>query len=329
MIGDPGKPLASNRYVYIISYRCTRLVQFLPFSEDFTWNATGYWPIPLERVTVSLDFARAPRPGFNEWSATVGSPDQNAEDWFSTLLDENWLEFQSTRPLEVGEAMTISASWPRGYSFAPPSQGRILDLDIQATLGSNHHLTVQEQITLYNDGRYNDGFSRYFPLLYSDGDGNRKISRLDIEQVLMNGQVIPWELKKFPDGQRIVVGGEEDSLPQGKCILVLRYSLNRQVLLGTDLEQLRWQVPGYPFDEGIDQVRFSLVLPNEIPKDKLMIAAFTRSGGGGGQRCFPLYRRRRQDCLCHHPFAGAGGEHVQFCGLAKGVSCTSNMATAI
>ena len=279
-VGDPDLPLAPGRYVYSISYRCSRLIYFLPYSEHLHWNATGSWPVPLERVAVSLEFARTPRPGFQDWSATVTG--EQSGNWRSSLEDENWLQFHSTRPLAPGEAMLVQAAWPKGYALPPSAQGRILALACRVNLDAKGRVQAQEEITLYNEGKFAEGFYRDFPYLYAGNTGKRRISKLDVEEVRLNGELVPWNLENFADGMRLAVG----PLPPGNSVLAIRYSLDRQVLLSRDLEQLHWQMPGYFCPVEIEQITYTLELPEEIPRKELILATFTGQQGDAGKAVF-------------------------------------------
>lgn len=273
LVGDTTATLDPGRYMYTISYRCSRVVGFYPEQEGLAWNVTGYWNLPIERVSVNLEFSRAPRPRFAAWNAAIGAPGRNDGEWASYVDEESWLHFKSEAPLAPGEAMTIQASWPKGYSFPYYSQDRILVFDSKVKMDSKRNLTVVEEIVLYNNGKYDQGFNRDFPQLYSDG-ANRRLSQLQVEEVLLDGNSIPWRMEKLPRGERLVISG---AVPREISTLSLVYTLDRQVVMGSELEDLRWLLPGYKINEVIDQAVLAVDLPVEIPRDNVMRAAFTRS----------------------------------------------------
>lgn len=279
LVIDPDNPLEPGRYVYTIAYKCTRLIQFQEEWEKLTWNATGIWSVPIEKVSVSLEFARAPRPGFAEWSGALGRPGQSDGDWTASLVEKNLLKFESVRPLEPEESMTVQVSWPKGYAAPPPGEGRILFLDTAAVLAHNRQLSVQEDITIFNDGRYDQGFVRDFDLV--SGQNGRRVAKLVVNEVLLDGQAAAWRLERISGGQRLTLGG----LPQGNSILTISYSIDRRVTMAEDIEQLRWLMPGFPFAEGVDQTRFSLELPAELSRNRL-VAAFTNLEGEIGNDVF-------------------------------------------
>lgn len=268
-VGDPRVSWPAGRYECVISYRCSRLIQFLESGEGLAWNVTGYWPVPIQRVSASMEFARAPRPGFSEWSAAIDGG--QAGDWTADLVDKNLLRFSSNRHLEPGEAMTVQAFWPSGYALAPPAGSRILLLDSRVVMDEERLLSVQEHITLYNEGQYDDGFSRDFPGLLRDEEG-RRISRLEIDQVTLNGQDVPWRLKQLPEGQRLLVSA--GNMPRGTSILTIAYTLDRQVVMAGEYEELEWQLPSYPV--AVEQAKYALQLPTILFRDKLLVAGFTR-----------------------------------------------------
>lgn len=305
-VGDPALTLPPGRYVFTLSYRCGPIIEFHAFSQSLTWNATGTWPLPIERATVRVEFARAPRPGFEEWGAVVGVAP--GESWSSVLEEENWLRFEATRPLAAGEAMVIRASWPQGYAQAPPFTP-LLDLDCRARLGSDRILSVREQVRLRNDGSLGPGFARDFPDLYHRG-GRRRISALEITRVQVDGEDFPWLLTAIPGGQRLQVGGPDNPLPPGEFLLTIDYTLDRQVEAMGELEELDWQLPGFPWSQAIGQARFTLELPAELVEVQPLRTAFTRKGGAAGSDVFHY-----EDGYGRLVFASAGpldpGESMQ------------------
>lgn len=280
-VGDPANALPPGRYVFTLSYRCGPIIEVHTFSQSLTWNATGAWPLPMERVTVTVEFARAPRPGFEHWDAVVGAA---PEGWNSTLEEEAWLRFEATRPLAAGEAMVIHASWPQGYAQLPSTTG-LLNLDCQARLDSAGTLSVREQLRLDNDGSLAPGFFRDFPHLYQD-DGRRRISALEITGVQVNGEDFPWLLTAIPGGRRLQVGGPDNPLPTGEFLLTIAYTLDRQVAAAGELEELNWQVPGSRWPQAVGQAKFSLELPTELAQVQPLRSAFTRKGGATASNAF-------------------------------------------
>gem|GEM_PF-2307637 len=275
VVGNPDVTLPAGRYTYTISYRCSRVVQYGEDSEHLTWNATGYWPVFIEQAQVSLKFSRSPWPEFSQWSASVGADDQTDTGWTSQS-SANGVQFESTQPIQAGEAMTISAAWPQEYSFLPPNRGRIINLDCHAMLDSNRGLTVHEEIILDNDGSYDQGFYRDFPTIYRDEDGRTRIVQLDIKEVLVNNQEARWEWDDLPWGRRLVLAG--DQLHQGPSTLRLSYTLDRGTEEGMELEEIQWNLPEFSFAHGVEQAVFRLELPPEIPRDQVLLAAYTRWG---------------------------------------------------
>lgn len=276
-VGDPALTLAAGRYVYTLTYRCTRLVQLHPFAESLEWNATGSWPVPVERASVSLEFARAPRPGFDSWSAVLGDSSQ-PEGWTSNLEEEDWLRFEATRPLEPGESMRVQASWPKGYCFIPAPGERILDLDASIMLDRSGTLSVREELTFIpQEGDI--AFQRDFAGLFQDGEGKRRVPQIEIHAVTLNGQNVPWTLDRTSRGKSLTVGGADNPLPPGLNTLAIVYNIDRQVVMGKDLEELPWQLPGFPLPQAVDQARLTVELPQGIPLAKVMMAAYTRLEG--------------------------------------------------
>lgn len=271
-----GSTLPPGRYVFTLRYRSMRLFRFHESLETLVWTAAGPWPWPAERVAVSVDFARTPRPGFSRWGALVGGRDR---DWTSTLEEEDWLKVEAVRPLEPGETMVVEVSWPRGYADLPRERERILSLDARAVLDESRRLTVREEIVLDNDGSFQSGFVRDFPGLYRDAGGRRRLAELEVVQVQVNGADVPWTWQSIHGGRRLVVGSPRQPLPRGRCSLVLVYSLDRQAAVAGGREEIKWLLPGYFLDREIDQVTFSLELPEAVQDKELLAASFI--GGAG------------------------------------------------
>lgn len=283
-VGNPALPLPSGRYVYTLTYRCSHLLEFYDFSQGLTWNATGIWALPIERVTVDVDFARAPRPGFTHWDAVLGP--EPGEGWHSNLDEKDWLRFESTRALAPEESMIISVSWPQGYAQPLVPVGGLLEFNSQVKLDSHRVLSVHEQLRLRNDGSFSQGFTRDFPGLHQDSEGQRRLSRIKITKVQVDGEDIPWTQVNTPGGHRLQVGNAETPLPMGELFLTIAYTLDRQVEVGQEFEELEWQVPGFPWEHPIGQAKFTLELPAELTEAQPLRSALQRGGDVTGGNVF-------------------------------------------
>lgn len=117
-IGDEDVLLSSGPHHYVLRYEVKNQIRYFADHDEIYWNATGnYWAFPIAsaRATVKLP------PGARniETHGYTGALGQAGGDYrYSQTADRH--VFETTRPLQQGEGLTISVSFAKGL-IDPPS----------------------------------------------------------------------------------------------------------------------------------------------------------------------------------------------------------------
>jgi uncharacterized membrane protein YgcG len=111
-IGDP-KRTVEGVQTYRIRYRVARAVLFEGEHAVLRWNATGHeWRVPIARARVIVTLPEAGSGGVvtsDAWTGAYGSKNQDAT---TSRPDGRTLEFVTTRPLGIGEGVTVDVGMP-------------------------------------------------------------------------------------------------------------------------------------------------------------------------------------------------------------------------
>ena len=112
-IGDPDR-MISGRETYHIAYTLNGAFNGFPDHDEFYWNAVGAWPVRIEQASFTV---RTPADGIERAQCFQGPPG-STEPCRSTFTADRAI-FTATRPLEVGEQLTVVAGLHKGAVAAP------------------------------------------------------------------------------------------------------------------------------------------------------------------------------------------------------------------
>ncbi len=122
-IGDANTLLAPGIYQYEIAYQTDRQLGFFEDFDELYFNVTGNgWAFPILRAsaTVSLpggvDSSQVKLTGY---TGVQGSSEKNLRHSMTPNSD---FYFETTRPLQPREGLTIVAGWPKGIINAPDAE---------------------------------------------------------------------------------------------------------------------------------------------------------------------------------------------------------------
>ncbi len=123
-IGDKDAELPPGDHEYMIEYETTRQVGFFKDFDELYWNVTGNgWAFPIRRASVEIVLP-LPRPGMViSRVGYTGRQGERGGDYTVTEDSLGRIRFESTRPLNPQEGLTVAVSWPKGYVQEPtPAQ---------------------------------------------------------------------------------------------------------------------------------------------------------------------------------------------------------------
>ena len=133
--GQSDRMLQPGEHVYVFRYAAGRMLGYFDDHDELYWNVTGNgWGFPIDHAsaTVRLDFD-VPRDALDlgAWQGAFGSTEAAGQRAGSVP------GFEATRPLAVGEGLSISVGWPKGWVAEPTALQRFTWL-----LTDNLHLLV-------------------------------------------------------------------------------------------------------------------------------------------------------------------------------------------
>lgn len=280
-IGNPDVFLPPGQYTYTISYRTNRFVQANSQREQLIWNIKAQWPVPILKASATVEFPQlADR--FSGWDVFLDGAVADSGLYV--------MERQPTRvdavlkhPLEAGTCFTVGVSWPAGMVATEYDGERIISTLSHTRLNADTTMTVSEEITVFVGGsQIQRGIYRDFPTIYQHEDGQRHVVDFQLVEVLRNGMPEPHSLERLENGYRIRIGASDVLLEHGIHTYTITYVTDRQLGFFDDHHELSWNVHGTEWSFYTDQVTWVLELPEQIPRQELMIAGFTGQTGEEG-----------------------------------------------
>ena len=112
-IGDPDREI-TGRETYRIAYTLRGALNGFPGHDELYWNTVGTWPVRIEQASFDV---RVPDAGMERAQCFQG-PSGSTEPCRTTVIPE-LATYVASRPLEVGEQVTIVAGLRKGAVTAP------------------------------------------------------------------------------------------------------------------------------------------------------------------------------------------------------------------
>jgi len=112
-IGDPDSTFTGQK-IYVIKYNATKAVaQFKDFDEIY-WNATGNeWDMPIHGASVSVILPT----GVNAIQTSCYLGAKGSKEQCSLSDKDETYTFSSSRPLAIGEGLTVAVGFPKGIVY--------------------------------------------------------------------------------------------------------------------------------------------------------------------------------------------------------------------
>lgn len=119
-IGSPDK-LISGKHKYTIKYHAYNAVGFFDGRPEVYWNATGSWPFPIDKASVTVSVPNHPRP--TSYCSYRGPYGSNARA--NQALKGSNTVYAEAHNLKPQEGLTIAAQYPTGTASMPSSIQRV------------------------------------------------------------------------------------------------------------------------------------------------------------------------------------------------------------
>ena len=101
----------------------------------------------------------------------------------------------------------------------------------------------------------------------------------DVVSVKRDGKPEPFHTEKGPNGVRVYVGSEDSMVSKGEHTYEITYTTNYQLGYFDTHDELYWNVTGNGWAFPIERASASVVLPADVPRDKLTLEGYTGPAG--------------------------------------------------
>lgn len=117
-IGDEDVMLSGGRHTYLIRYEVKNQIRYFAAYDELYWNATGtYWNLPIVRARATVTLPEGAE--VTQTRAYTGGEGATGRDYIYKTVN-NRHTFETTRPFEAREGLTIAIGFEKGL-IDPPS----------------------------------------------------------------------------------------------------------------------------------------------------------------------------------------------------------------
>jgi len=119
---DPGE------YTYTFIYETARQLGFFENHDELYWNVTGQgWIFPIDKASATVSLPKGINANDIKLDAYTGSTGSTAKN-FTSQIKNNKPYFETTKPLNSYEGLTIVVGWPKGFIVESTTKDKILYL---------------------------------------------------------------------------------------------------------------------------------------------------------------------------------------------------------
>lgn len=122
-IGKSSQTIEPGEHRYRIEYRTTRQLGFFDDFDELYWNVTGNgWSFPIEQASARITLPGSASSRDIQMSGYTGP--QGSSDQFLThhIEESDRFFFETTRPLNPYEGLTVALGWPKGLVDEPSNE---------------------------------------------------------------------------------------------------------------------------------------------------------------------------------------------------------------
>lgn len=119
-IGEAHTTLSPGIYTYALLYTTDRQIGFFKEWDELYWNVTGTgWRLPIDTVFAQVSLPGTIPPTQLNAEAYTGAQGEKGKNYKVNVTSDGKVIFQTTRPLNAFEGLTIVVTWPKGYVNQP------------------------------------------------------------------------------------------------------------------------------------------------------------------------------------------------------------------
>src|SRR5690554_4467893 len=126
-LGGSDVMLRPGQYTYQLVYRTTRQIGFFDDYDELYWNVTGNgWVFLIEHASARIELPEAINPAGFQTAFYTGASGSTAQNARSQIINGQVVEFETTRPLDAYEGLTVAVGWPKGLVTQPTAQQKLV-----------------------------------------------------------------------------------------------------------------------------------------------------------------------------------------------------------
>ncbi len=127
-MGHQDRLLAPGEHTYRLVYRTDRQLGFFERHDELYWNVTGNgWEFPIDQAVARIALPTTV-PEILLLEAYTGPAGAKGREYKAGVTARGEAFFQTTRPLDPGEGLTIVVGWPKGHVREPSRPEQTLRL---------------------------------------------------------------------------------------------------------------------------------------------------------------------------------------------------------
>jgi uncharacterized membrane protein YgcG len=124
-MGDRAFFIDPGIYTYAFTYKTTRQLRYFAEYDELYWNVTGNdWLFPIDAASATIVLPSGA--SIIQEAAYTGPAGAQGQDWTAGVDGDGNRTFRATRPLALGEGLTIAVDWPKGLIARPTGMENFL-----------------------------------------------------------------------------------------------------------------------------------------------------------------------------------------------------------
>ena len=125
-IGSATTLLEPGPYTYELSYTVNREIGFFPDHDELYWNVTGNsWAFPIDHASATVTLPGPVQAGDLKMTGYTGFQASRERNLTFERISDATVRFETTRPLESGQGLTIVVGFPKGVLDEPTQADRV------------------------------------------------------------------------------------------------------------------------------------------------------------------------------------------------------------
>ncbi len=119
-IGSKERFLGPGYYTFDITYKTNRQLGFFDDHDELYWNVTGNgWRLPIDRASATVHLPKEIPSDKIKVEGYTGYQGSKSQEYDARVQADGDAYFQTTKPLNRAQGLTIVTSFPKGYIKQP------------------------------------------------------------------------------------------------------------------------------------------------------------------------------------------------------------------